>query len=229
MVDPGNGEVMIKAGSVADADTKTYYEFTVDVTDTIHTVSVTVTVAVTDENDNSPMFGAPTYTGVINENDNLLTVMTTVAATDADITSAFNTIQFTLSDTYFDVGLYSGDVFIKIPIDFENVVSPHTVTITANDGTNSNTATMDITITDYNDNPPVCTSPLHYSIDEDHALTVVIDGVDMACSDVDSIQGEQYDIPVAVSPFIIVPATGKHCCTDITILAPNQMISTNQM
>ena len=208
LVDASNGEVKIKSGSDADADTKTYYEFIVEVTDSIHTVSCIVTVAVTDENDNSPVFGQATYAGVISENDNLLSVVSTVAATDADITSTFSTIQFTLSDTYFDVGLYSGDVFLKAAVDFESGISLHTVIVTASDGTNSITVNMVITITDVNDNPPACTSPLHYELDEDHTLTEVISGGDMACTDVDTTLGEQFSFATAVSPFTIDAATG---------------------
>ena len=68
----------------------------------------------------------------------------------------------------------------------------HTLTVTASDGTNSDTATVTVTVNDINDNIPSCTTPLYYEVNEDEASgTMAVDGNDFACTDGDTSAGNQ--------------------------------------
>ena len=68
----------------------------------------------------------------------------------------------------------------------------HTLTVTASDGTNSDTATVTVTVNDINDIIPSCTTPLYYEVNEDVTVgTMVVNGNDFACTDGDTSAGNQ--------------------------------------
>ena len=68
----------------------------------------------------------------------------------------------------------------------------HTLTVTASDGTNSDTATVTVTVNDINDNIPSCTTPLYYEVNEDVIVdSMTVNGNDFACTDGDTSPGNQ--------------------------------------
>src|SRR6185295_12079813 len=92
-IDSATGAVSLAAGKSLDAETTTSHVLTVTASDGSAPVdTATVTITVTDVDDNNPIFGADDYPATVAESINDTTVIATVAATDADITPANNTI-----------------------------------------------------------------------------------------------------------------------------------------
>ena len=62
----------------------------------------------------------------------------------------------------------TGKMFLKRPLDFESDTSlVYYVTVTATDGRLTSTAVVNVTITDVNDNVPICTPTIQVvTIDE---------------------------------------------------------------
>lgn len=51
----------------------------------------------------------------------------------------------------------TGRIYLKRPVDFESTQKSYYVTVEASDGGLSSTAVVNVTVTDVNDNVPVCT------------------------------------------------------------------------
>jgi Ca2+-binding RTX toxin-like protein len=115
-----------------------------------------IAVAVTDVDDNDPVFGAADYPATVAENISDATVIATVSATDADITSGVS-YEITAGDPdgLFEIDA-SGNVSLAAgkSLDAETATS-HVLTVTAteDDGTATDTATVTITVTDVNQAP----------------------------------------------------------------------------
>ena len=93
--------VMKLAGTVDREATVYVYRLIVEATAGKHTVLTTVTVTVTDINDNTPTFSRSKYTGSIKENSKANTAVVTspgISATDSDATPANNVFSYSISD-----------------------------------------------------------------------------------------------------------------------------------
>ena len=98
VIDASSGAIKL-AGAVDREATVYVYKLTVEATAGTHTVSTTVTITVTDINDNTPTFKAPKYTASINENTNVLVGPTPeISATDLDATAPNNVFSYSISD-----------------------------------------------------------------------------------------------------------------------------------
>lgn len=145
-----------------DADTgASSYDFEVYASDGSLSTAADVVLRIGDLNDNSPIFFPETYAATLGEDADVEDQVVQVKATDADRTSKNNRIGYTISagnpDGLFYVELNTGVVRVNGTLDYETATS-HVLTILAKDTgspSRSDTATVTISITDKNDNPPV--------------------------------------------------------------------------
>ncbi|OEK04027.1 hypothetical protein BFP71_11055 [Roseivirga misakiensis] len=147
-----------------DVGTDNMYEVIVTVSDTERTDSQTLTVTVTDTNDNAPVItsngGGEVAFISIAENG---TAVTTVTATDVDTNTSLSFSKAGTDGALFSINASTGVLtFISAP-DFENPTyngadNTYEVVVTVSDGTNSDTQNIAVTVTDVNDNSPVITS-----------------------------------------------------------------------
>ncbi|CAM5108710.1 unnamed protein product [Eretmochelys imbricata] len=121
---------------------------------------VTVNINVTDINDNTPVFSQDTYTAVISEDAMLEQLVITVMADDADGPSNSH-IHYSIIDgnqgSPFTIDHTNGEIKVTKLLDREEI-SGYTLTVQASDNGNPsrvNTTTVNIDVSDVNDNPPV--------------------------------------------------------------------------
>ncbi|TRY88066.1 hypothetical protein DNTS_000045, partial [Danionella cerebrum] len=168
-VDPNTGVVFV----IEPLDYESTHEFylTVEATDG-GTPSLsdlaTVNINLTDVNDNSPVFNQDIYSAVISEDAELGKTVLTVMADDADGASS-NQVHFSIIDgnqgSPFSIDPVGGEVKVARQLDREKT-SGYTLTVLASDNgspARSSSATINIDVSDINDNPPLF-SQTNYSI-----------------------------------------------------------------
>uniref|UniRef100_A0A8C1I7E3 FAT atypical cadherin 1a n=1 Tax=Cyprinus carpio TaxID=7962 RepID=A0A8C1I7E3_CYPCA len=128
----------------------------------------TVNINLTDVNDNSPIFNQDIYSAVISEDAELGKTVLTVMADDADGPSS-NQVRFSIIDgnqgSPFTIDPIRGEVKVARQLDREKT-SGYTLTVLASDNgspARSSSATVNIDVSDINDNPPLF-SQANYSI-----------------------------------------------------------------
>ena len=177
------GDLMFKIapdfeGASTDGDDD--YEVIVTVSDGTNSAMQTITVTVTDVNDNSPMITSPATASVAENTTAVLTVM----ADDADEgTTLTYTITGGVDSARFSLDQSTGDLAFKTAPDFEAPGSAdndniYEVEVTASDGTNSASQTVAVTVTDVNDNNPMITSPARASVVEGTTVVLTITATD---------------------------------------------------
>ena len=211
--------VVVNNPSVIDYETKNRYVFAVEVEDakTIVKDSVEVTVDIIDANDNSPIFGQPNgYTFSIPESVSSSSVAGTVKATDADGTSPFNSITYSILNSAesenITINPSTGEVTVNSSIDYE-LVKNFDVVILATDGAMPDTykrtkaVSVRIDITDVNDNAPVFFGASNITLDEDTPINSVVFSV--SANDIDSAPNAIFNFTSSMtSPFSVEP-TGE--------------------
>ena len=132
-----------------------------------------VTITVTNENDNDPIFSSGNSVGVA-ENHTVDSVVYTAMATDAD----GDTLTYSLSGAdgaLFTIDLTTGAVrFIASP-DFEDPDDAggnnvYNITVTASDGDKSTNHDVAITVTNVNEDAPIFTSDASVSVAENRTV-----------------------------------------------------------
>ncbi|XP_076869832.1 protocadherin Fat 1a isoform X3 [Brachyhypopomus gauderio] len=130
--------------------------------------TATVSINVTDVNDNSPVFGQAVYSAVVGEDAEPGRTVLTVTADDVDGPSN-NQVRYSIvggnHGSPFTVDPLKGEVKVARQLDREKT-SGYTLTVMASDGgipVGSGTATINIDVSDINDNPPVF-SKTNYSV-----------------------------------------------------------------
>ena len=127
-----------------------------------------VTIVVTDANDNDPVFTKKSFSGKVRECDRAGTKITTVTAIDKDDTNTVNAqlLYYVISSShnsakYFHVDGRTGVVTVAHGLDYENSATYKLVVGVKDRGVpqrpvgREETATVDIIVTDCNDNMPV--------------------------------------------------------------------------
>ena len=155
------------------------YEVIVTASDGTNNTAQTITVNVTNVNDNDPML-APTATASVAENT---TTVLTVTATDED---AGTTLTYSISGgadiARFSINQSTGDLTFKTAPDFENASADgdddYEVIVTASDGDNSVMQTITVTVTDVNDNDPVITSDATATVAENTTDVLTVTATD---------------------------------------------------
>ena len=147
-----SGQLQTK--TALDYETKTSYSVTVSVSDgNAGTDSITVTINVTNVNE-APSFtdGSSTTRSVAENTASGQNIGTAVAATDEDN----DTLTYTLGGTdaaSFSIVSTSGQLQTKAPLDYETK-SSYSVTVSASDGSLTDSITVTINVTDVNEVPP---------------------------------------------------------------------------
>ncbi|KAJ8416521.1 hypothetical protein AAFF_G00358090 [Aldrovandia affinis] len=168
-IDSRMGDIFVIEG--LDYETTREYYLTIEATDG-GTPSLsdmaTVNINVTDVNDNSPVFSQNVYAAVVSEDSDLGKSIVNVMARDADGPSS-NHVHYSIVNgnqgSPFTIDAVKGEVKVARQLDREKV-SGYTLTVLASDNGNppkSSSATINIDVSDVNDNPPVF-SQANYSL-----------------------------------------------------------------
>ena len=197
--------------------------------------TATVTVTLTDINDNSPLFDVGIITYSVDEDEtpvsNVLITgsifgsgnqryIATINATDRDARNTLNSeITYTITggsgESTFIINGNSGAIYSISPLDYEQITS-YTLHITASDNgvpVLSSNVTVIINILDINDNKPLFDQSI-YTVSISEALPLGEEVIQVTASDADSNSNAEitYTIFNTGLPFIINSYTG-----DITL------------
>ncbi|XP_052462720.1 protocadherin Fat 1-like isoform X1 [Carassius gibelio] len=182
-----------------DFEEKSSYTVQVSISDGTNRDEASVLVEVLDINDNSPEFEIHPATVPIPEDHKVGDDVTSVTATDAD--SEFNSeVRYTLMGGVgrFSIDQESGVITLAAPLDRETQ-DEYRLVITAQDQgrpSRSTTTTLDISVTDINDNAPIF-SKQHYE-------TKVSEHAEVGSSVIDIMATDKDDGENAVVTFHIV-------------------------
>ncbi|XP_067298573.1 cadherin EGF LAG seven-pass G-type receptor 2 [Pseudorasbora parva] len=155
-----------------DFEEKSSYTVTLSISDGTNRDEASVMVEVLDINDNSPVFENPPATVSVPEDHTVGDNVSSVTATDAD--AGFNgELRYTLlgGAGMFNVDQETGVITLAAPLDRETQDEYHLV-ITAQDQgrpSRSTTTTLDISVTDINDNPPIFSKQQYENTVSEHA------------------------------------------------------------
>ncbi|MGH0176874.1 UNVERIFIED_CONTAM: hypothetical protein FKN15_016909 [Acipenser sinensis] len=175
-VDSSTGDIFVIES--LDYETSHEYFLTVEATDggtpSLSDVT-TVNINLTDINDNTPKFSRNIYAAVISEDAVLGQSVITVIAEDADGPSN-NHIHYSIVNgnqgSPFTIDSVSGEVKVARWLDREKI-SGYTLTVQATDTGSppkSNTTTINIDVSDVNDNPPAFSQANHSIIIQENRL-----------------------------------------------------------
>ncbi|XP_030632872.1 protocadherin Fat 3a isoform X2 [Chanos chanos] len=178
--------------------------------------STTVTVAVGDANDNVPEFLQARYYGSVRESDAPGEVVAVLNTRDDDSSPINRQVTYHITGGnrggVFALGLVQGEwkLYVKRPLDREEQEF-YQINITATDGLFVSTATVEVTVTDTNDNSPVCEQVVYsVSVSEDVPLNKLILRVKATDADAGSNAQIQYSLSgPGAEDFSIHPYTGE--------------------
>ena len=185
-IDVGTGDIFTNA--LLDFETIPEYILLVRAEDTTHSVEVNVTIRLVNINDNDPIFNPAHYAKSIAENWRQGDEFLNLTASDKD---DFGGLTYTIvsgnTDSKFTLEPASGKLRVAGGLDRETT-DFYNLTVRVTDGgvpARSDTAFVEITITDINDNPPrFNTSRVHESVVENSrvgtpVLTVMAEDKDI--------------------------------------------------
>ena len=189
-IDQSTGDLTFKTApdfeTPGSADNDNIYEVIVTASDGTNNTAQTITVTVTNVNDNNPML-APTATKSVAENT---TDVLTVTATDEDAgTTLTYTITAGADSAQFRINQNNGALTFKTAPDFESASADgdddYEVIVTVSDGTNSVMQTITVTVTDVNE-PPIIAAQT-FSITENAAAGTTVGTVATTDEDADNL------------------------------------------
>ena len=143
-------------------------------------------------NEHTPQFtNGGSYTALVAENATIGTLVSNVTATDLDIGPIYGLVTYAITsgndDDMFTIRPTDGMVFVKHPLDRETTGS-YSLVIEASDqdpvSPKSSTATLQVTVTDVNDNAPSCL-PCIYGVSINESVAIGATVAQLNCSDVD--------------------------------------------
>jgi VCBS repeat-containing protein len=144
--------------------------------------TATITVALNDLNDNSPVF-ASSSKATVSEAATVGATVIDVDATDADRSSAFNTLTYSIvsgnTGSAFAINATTGLITVNKALDFETTPS-YTLEVEATDGTNSETQNITVSLSDVNEAPTVTQDQI---VVENDGSTVTITSDNLAALD----------------------------------------------
>ncbi|WP_136417620.1 cadherin domain-containing protein [Herbaspirillum sp. ST 5-3] len=160
------------AGAAAlDYETATSYTLGVKAADaSLSSTEQTVTINVTNANDNTPVISSGA-TATVAENADVATVVYQAAASDAD----GNTVTYSLTgadSALLDINTATGAVTLKASADFETKAS-YSFNVVASDGATSSSQAVTLTVTNAND-APVVTSAATATVAENADVATVV-------------------------------------------------------
>jgi len=209
--------------SAPDYETKTSYTATVTATDGTNSTTQSITVNVTNLNDNSPAF---TSSATFSADENQ-TSIGTVTATDGDVSDS---VTFTVSGSELSITSAGVLTFVSAP-DYETK-SSYTATVTATDGTNSTDQSITVSVTDIDDVAPEFSSSASFSAAENQTSIGTITATDVDTSDSSisfTVSGSELSITSAgVLTFASAPDYETKSSYTATVTATDGTNSTDQ-
>jgi len=150
-----------------------------------------VTVELNDINDNAPVFVNPISMVDVSESTSVGDLIATVMATDADIGENARILYSLNGSALFYVNISTGEIFLNGTLDYETDIE-HTIVVTATnpDRLHSTTLSIEIRVTNENDNSPMFIgAPYTAMVAENSAVGTFV--VNVSATDADSgILGE---------------------------------------
>ncbi|XP_077866254.1 uncharacterized protein LOC100329017 [Saccoglossus kowalevskii] len=192
-IDPSTGAITNTVALDYDDVSQQIFQINVEARDLnggvgYRSATAMVTVHVEGRNTETPIFDDTPYTTSQQENIPVGQFVFQVSASDADF-GPDGEIYFALTgSTSFQIEEDTGIITLKSPLDRETIDTCKLSVIATDRGTtpssNAATATVTITVTDYNDNEPVCTfSSVVETRAEDTAVGNVIYDLGAQCAD----------------------------------------------
>ncbi|XP_052868798.1 cadherin-related tumor suppressor [Anopheles cruzii] len=181
---------LLKLRDTLDRETVSSYRLTVSVTDGIQSTETTITVQVTDTNDNPPVFAEPAYSFDIPENAQRGYHVGVIQATDPDIGTNAAVTYTVISDwanDVFSLNPQTGIFTLTARLDFEEV-QHYILVVQAQDNgypSLSSTLTVYCNVVDLNDNAPIF-DPMSYSNEIFENAPINSDVVTVSATDIDS-------------------------------------------
>lgn len=173
-----------------------------------------VHVTVLDVNDSPPKFTPKIFEFFVREDALIGQEVGTLTASDKDLNS--DIYFFIMSgdpQTKFGIEQKTGKVFVHSSLDRESVAA-YTLNVSASDGLFTSFATLNITVLDANDNPPVCTqsiSIVHVSEDvKPGSEVLIIEATDPDADDNGKLRYSVFGQGIGV--FTIENGTGESRC-----------------
>ncbi|KAF7668280.1 hypothetical protein LDENG_00021540 [Lucifuga dentata] len=209
-----NSTGWITVSDELDRETTEFYTFGVEARDhgiPVMSSSASVSITVLDVNDNVPTFTEKSYSLKINEDAVVGTSVVTVTAVDRDVNSVV-TYQISSGNTRnrFAITSQSGGglITLALPLDYKQE-RQYVLTVTATDGTRSDTVQVFINVTDANTHRPVFQSANYQVLlreDQPVGSTVVV----ISATDEDTGENARitYVMEDNVPQFKIDPDTG---------------------
>ena len=151
------------------------YQVQVSAFDGVNTTAKTITVNLTDINDNAPVI-TTAATQSVAENTTLVAAL---AATDAD-TVGTNPATFSITGGA-DAALFNivgGNLVFRNAPDYETGPHSYQVQVSAFDGANTTAKTITVNVTDANDNAPVITTAAVQSMPENQTIVTALTATD---------------------------------------------------
>uniref|UniRef100_A0A8C9WZK6 FAT atypical cadherin 3a n=1 Tax=Sander lucioperca TaxID=283035 RepID=A0A8C9WZK6_SANLU len=203
-----------------DHETNPSYTFTVVASDFGESLSLssttTVTVAVSDINDNPPRFLEQHYFGSVQESDPPGEVVAVLNTRDDDSSAVNRQVSYHITGGnyrgVFALGLVQGEwkMYVKWPLDREER-NLYIINVTASDGLFVSQATVEVTVIDTNDNSPICDQAVYTaSVPENVPVNSVLLRVGATDADVGVSAWIQYSLHGPGSQdFSMDPDTGE--------------------
>ncbi|MAN34794.1 MAG: hypothetical protein CMF89_00095, partial [Candidatus Marinimicrobia bacterium] len=154
--------------SSPDYETQSSYSVEVVASDGLLSETQTIAININDTNDVSPTITSTSF--IVDENESSIGSLT---LSDPDTVNSF-TYSIDSSDISIDS---SGNLTFNSAPDYETTTS-YTATVTVNDGENTTSESISISIIDLDDEIPVITSSLNYFVNEDTTLIGTITASD---------------------------------------------------
>ncbi|XP_062417297.1 protocadherin Fat 3a [Pungitius pungitius] len=203
-----------------DHETNPSYIFLVVASDLGETLSLsgttTVTIAVSDINDNPPMFLEQSYFGSVQESNPPGEVVAVLHTKDDDSSAVNRQVSYHITGGnyrgVFALGLVQGEwkMYVKRQLDREER-NLYIINITASDGLFVSQATVEVTVIDTNDNSPICDQAVYTaSVAENLPVNSVLLKIGATDADIGVSAWIQYSLHGPGSlDFNIDPDTGE--------------------
>ena len=194
-VDPISG--IISVSGELDREMEDSYRFNViaeDLGNPPLSDSIRIVVTIEDINDSPPIFDQSVYYREVLEGVAINTRVITVTASDADLDEFAVSIYSVSGSDAFSIDNTTGELIVVSNLDRETTPS-YTLQVSATDGVHQRSTSVEINITDINDNPPIFNDTQYeIKVDENYATGVPI----LQVSATDKDLGENAEISFGI-------------------------------
>jgi LPXTG-motif cell wall-anchored protein len=163
-IHPSTGKITVADASKIDYESVQNYTLKVEVTDGVHATNATVTINLTNLNDNPPTVSDAEF--AIDENSANGTFVGAVHGTDTDGDVLKYSIVSENSNGAFEINADTGNITVTdgSQLDYEEIQNL-TLSVQVSDGKHKSTSTVTVNLTNLNDNSPVVKDAA-FTIDE---------------------------------------------------------------